>query len=454
MADETTRTPQTTGVEDVAVSMVKRVGMLVSSIAIQSLLAYALLPAGRGAYAVCILFAAWLGILLTPGADAGVQYFVVSKRVSVSEGVAVSLVICLIGTGIATALAIPLIHSGIPFFRKAEPGSFYLALVLVPLSTASNALQHQLAGLGRFARLALFTLMQTTANGVAAAVLVLGLRLGVNGALLAICVADLFIIILCLLDLRRTFGLVWQTPSRSAFGLVLRYGVKYHAARIGGNVDARIGVLLLGVLAARPEVGLFAVASGLMMRFIMISQAVASPLLPRTARGDAGRPELVAFCARTTIWVTAAALAPLVVFAVPVVRILLSADFLPIVPLLRIIAPGILLFAGANVLTSYFRVVNRPDLCSWAAAIGLAANALIVPLLYPSLGIYAAAWGMTAGLVLRSVLLSIFYYQATSTPASRTWIPQRADLARIASYAQAIIGPILSGSRRPGRDAK
>ena len=58
---------RTTGVEDVAVSMATRVGLLLSAVAIQSLLAYALLPAGRGAFAVCILFAAMLGTLLTPG---------------------------------------------------------------------------------------------------------------------------------------------------------------------------------------------------------------------------------------------------------------------------------------------------------------------------------------------------------------------------------------------------
>ena len=450
MADDTRRAPRTTGAEDVAVSMVKRVGQLVSGLAIQSLLAYALLPAGRGAYAVCILFAAWLGILFTPGADAGAQYFVVSRKINVSQGVSVSAAICLIGAGLATALAIPLIHSGIAFFQKAEPGSFYLALVLVPLSAFSSAMQHHLAGLGRFARLAVFSLVQTATNGLAAAALLFGLNLGVSGALLAVCIGDLVMIALCLRDLRRNAGLAWDTPSRSALVGVLRYGLKYHAARIGGSVDARVGVLLLGLLATRSEVGLFAVASGLMMRFVMISHSVASPLIPRAARDEGGRPDLFAFCARITTWVTGAALVVLLAFSVPVVRIFLSAEFLPIVPLVRIIAPGILMFAGSNVLTSYFRVMNRPGVCSWAAVAGLGANLVMFLVLYPALGLAAAAWGMTASLFVRSVVLSVAYYRATRMRPWLNWLLQRGDVTRIRTSAQAAIGRIAGRSSVQG----
>ena len=446
MADDTTRTPGTTGAEDVAVSIAGRISILVSGIAIQSLLAYALLPVGRGAYAVCLMFAGLLSLLFTPGADAGVQYFVMTRKTSISQGVSVAVVICLTGAGLATAAAIPLIRSEIAFFGNADPASFYLALILVPLTAFASAVHHQLAGLGRFAALAAFTLVQTAANGVAAAALVLGARLGVNGALLAVCIGDLVIILLCLRDMRRNFGLTWEPPSRLALGDVLRYGLKYHPARIGGNVDTRVGVLLLGMLAVRAEVGLFAVASGLMMRFIMISHAVASPLLPRSARGEGGRPDLVAFCARVTTWVTAAALVVFLAFSVPLVRILFSTEFLPIVPLIWIIAPGILFFSGANVLTSYFRVTNRPEVCSWAAAIGLTVNLATIPLLYPAIGLEAAAWGLSGGLCARSVVLSVAYHRATRTRPTRNWLLQRGDIARIVSSAHAAMGRITGRS--------
>ena len=296
----------------------------------------------------------------------------------------------------------------------------------------------------------MFTLLQTAANGVAAVSLLLGLRLGVNGALAAVCIGDLVLITLCLRDLRRNAELAWETPSRSALAEVLRYGLRYHAARIGGSVDARVGVLLLGMLATRSEVGLFAVASGLMMRFAMISHSVASPLIPRAAQGEGGRPDLFAFCARVTTWVTGAALIALLASSVPVVSFLLSAEFLPIVPLLRIIAPGILVFAGSNVLTSYFRVVNRPGVCSWSAVAGLGANLVIVPLLYPAVGLPAAAWGMTVGFFVRSSVLSVAYYRATRTRPSLNWLLQRGDVTRIRSSARTMIGRIAGRSSAQG----
>ena len=446
MSTSTTPIAQTTGVEDVAVSMATRVCILLSGVAIQSLLAYALLPAGRGEFAVCILFAALLGVLLTPGADAGAQYFVMAKKISVSQGVSVSLLISLAGAGLATVLAIPLINSDIAFFRKAEPSSLHLALVLIPLATFSNAVQHQLAGLRRFMRLALFSLVQTTANGLALVSLVVGLQLGVDGALFAACVGNLAMIIVCLRDLRRNAGLTAEIPARSALVLVLGYGLKYYIARIGWGVDVRIGILLLSMLAGRAEIGLFAVASGLMMRFVMISNAVFAPLLPRAAGDDDGRPDLVAFCARITTWITGAALILLLAFHIPLIRILLSAKFLPAVPLIRIIAPGILVFAGANILTAYFRGIDRPDICSWAVGLGLGLNLVIVPLLYPKIGVEAAAWAMTIGLFGRSTLLSAAYYHMTRTSPSLTWLPQRGDLPRLLVLMRSAINRVLNRS--------
>ena len=78
---------ETTGAEDVAINTLTRVTPLLSGIAIQSLLAYALLSVGRGEFAICILFAGLLGVRLIPGADAGAQCFVMARRISISQGI-------------------------------------------------------------------------------------------------------------------------------------------------------------------------------------------------------------------------------------------------------------------------------------------------------------------------------------------------------------------------------
>ena len=420
-----------TGVQEVVTTFATRVAILLSGVGIQSLLAYALLPSGRGAFAVCTLFAALLGVLFTPGADAGAQYFVMSKKMSLSQGVAVSLAICAAGSGLAVLVAIPLIQSDLPFFRKSNTGDFYISLVLVPLNTFAASLQNQLSGLRRYGRLAWISLMRIAVNGLLLVLLVLSLGHGVLGAVVASCVSSFVMILACIKELKRRDGLAWELPSWSCASQVIRYGLGYYLARIGWGVDVRIGVLILGMLAETAEVGVFSVASGLMMQFILISNAVFVPLLPRTASDQGGRPNLVTFCARCTTWVTTLALIPFLVFGVPIVRTVLSAEFLQVVPLTMIIAPGILMFAGANVLTAYFRSIDRPDVCSWAVGIGVGINGLLVPLLYGTLGLQAAAWGMTLALSCRSILLAFVFYRMTSTGLISSWLPQRGDGRRL-----------------------
>ena len=428
--------PRTTGGQEAAVVLATQGGLLLAGVAIQSLLAHALLPAGVGAYAVCVLFASLLGVLLSPGVDAGAQYFVMARRIGVSQGVSISLTISLAGAGIAAALATPLIYSDVAFFRQTEPGSFFLALILIPLTTFSSAVQHQLAGLRRYGQLALLALIQTIANVLALVLLVVALDLGVDGALIAYAAGNLVMIATCLRSLRRHQGVTWEAPSRHGLTRVLRYGVKYYVARIGWAVDVQAGVLLLGIVAGRTEVGLFAVASTLMFKFLMIANAVSIPLLPRVAGDANGRPELVAFCIRVTIWATGVSLVVLLAVSTPLIRVLLSAAFLPVVPLMRLMAPGILVSGGANVLLTYFRGVNRPEVCSWAVWVGLSANIVTVLLLYPATGVAAGAWGMTAGQLCRSVLLHVMYYRSTRMPLRANWLPRRGDGARLRRLAR------------------
>ena len=116
--------------------------------------------------------AALVGVLFTPGADDGSQYFVMEKTINVFQGAVAALAICLCGAVVAAALAIPLINSNVAFFQKAESTSFHVALGVLPLTAFSNAVQHQLAGLCRFRILASFSLIQTLANGLAIVCLV------------------------------------------------------------------------------------------------------------------------------------------------------------------------------------------------------------------------------------------------------------------------------------------
>ena len=155
-----------------------------------------------------------LGVLLTPGAQQGAQFFVAARQMSVSQGASSALTICLAGSGLAAVLAVPLIYSDIAFFDKAGARTFLLSLALVPLTTISIALDHQLVALRRFRRLAVFSVLRVAANMLTLLLLVGGLGLGVNGAIMAFAVGHGVTIAACLAHLWRHHGLVFEMPDR------------------------------------------------------------------------------------------------------------------------------------------------------------------------------------------------------------------------------------------------
>ena len=401
------------------------VGMAVLTLLIQGLLAYMLLPEGRGAYATCIVFGTLLGLLLAPGAAQGTQYFVAARQMSISQGVSSALIISLGGGGLAAILAVPLIYSNIAYFRQAETHTFLLTLVLGPLTAISVALDHQLVANRRFRCLAIFSVLRVLANVLAILVLVWNQGLGVDGAVLSFAAGHGVMTAACLLDLWRHCGLSFELPSRLNFTRILGYGLKYHAARIGNAIEPQIGVVVLGLIASQAEIGLFSAANTLMLGFMLVSNAVGNALLPRIASLE--RNELVARCLRLVCVVTAIPILALLALGRPLVHLLLSETFLPVVPLLWILAPGILAYAVTGIFMTHFKGVNRPDVCSWAVLLGLCVNLGLLLLLYPILGMEAAAWAMSIGMVCSCLFLSTVFHRATRLAWLSIWVPRSSD---------------------------
>ncbi len=422
-------TPRTSGSQDTAVLFGTQIWNLLAGLGLQSLLAWTLGPEGRGAYVICVVFGALAGVIFTVGSDRGAQYLVLSGRLTLSQGVWVAVSCALVGAMLALGLGWLAIDSGWSYFDKADARAFRMTLPMIPLSLLVAALQLQLAGLRRFPQLALFAVAFTTSNLIGVGVLVWWLELGVVGAVAAHWASLALVIALLLRDLRVHCGLRWAPIGREQLGPVLGYGIRYYLARIGTSVDLRIGIVLLGLLAARPEIGLFAAATALALRVLVISESLQSALMPRITTDPAGRADLVGQCARLSALFSGLALLLIAALAVPLVRIVLSPAFLPGVALIWIAVPGIWLHSASRVFMAYFRGINRPGVCSFVIWVGIVTNALALLALYPQIGLAGAAWAMTLGFAARSLLLTIAFARTSRLSLRATWLPQRADLA-------------------------
>ncbi len=431
------------GARDTAITFFTRLSVMAASLGIQSALAWFLGPAGRGSYAVCILFAMILGVVFTFSVERAGQYFVASGRASVGDGVVATLFTVLVGSLVGVAVGSALIGSGAEFFAKASTTSFRFALILVPLNVMSDSLLLLLMGIKRFGWMSRMAITRVLVHLGATLVLVCGLGLGVPGALAALMLGNLVAIITGVSLLRREFDLSVSRLNLKHCSAMLSYGARYWVANLSNQVHFRIGTIVLAWFVSSVEIGFFAAASGLVTRVLTVPDAIEGALLPRVASDSQGRPELVARVARLSFFVCGVLLVIVVVISRPLIIVLFSRSFLPAVPLIGIIALGVFLRSGSKVLMPYFMGVDRPAVCSWAVGLATAVNLGVLLVLLPVMGLPGAAWAMTTGYVVSTLVLAIAFRRASGMGFGETWLPRRED----ASFLLDIVRGATRGSR-------
>jgi O-antigen/teichoic acid export membrane protein len=436
---------------DSAIVFATKAWFLVATIGVQGLLAWMLGPEGRGAYAVCFVFGMLFGLMFTIGVDRAAQHFVMNKQLPVSQGVTAGIIIASIGSAIAMVVGWLLIHTSISFFQKAAVSDFELSLLLIPSWILNTFFLLQLNGLRRFISRAVITVVQTTTN-LLLVILFLGvLGFGVKGALWAQVISLTLAIALQVRDLRVHCGFRLVLPRWSHYRSIVHYGARYFVANLGHMVDVQLGVILLGFMATPHEIGLFSAAAAMSLKIQIFAQSVEVSMLPRIASDADRRIAIVCRYSRLSGLFTGLALILLVLISFPLVRIVLSPSFLPAVPLIWILAPGILFQAWGTILTGYFRVINRPGLTSWSICVGLMTNGLVFYALYPEIGVSAAAWSMSLGFGVHTLILIASYQRTSGAGLSQTFWPQREDIALIrTSVAQIYVR--LTTMRRTRHD--
>lgn len=434
------------GARDTAVSFSSKLAVLAISVAVQSTLAWMLGPDGRGSYAVCLLFSMVLAVVFTFGVDRAGQYFAASRKIPVERAVTGTLVALGVGAALAVILGYLLTRTGLAFLEKAEPSSFLLALAVIPIVTFHNALVLLLVGLRRIGWMAVVTIVNVAVQLAAALVLVWALGLGVNGALGAVIAAGLVSTAISLVYLRRSGALARCRATGSDYRALVSYGLRYLVAKFSNIFYFRVGTIVLAFFVDPAGIGLFAAASTLISRVVLLPEALETALFPRIAGDERGRPELVAQSARATALVVGPGLVLLVALSGPIVRILLSPSFLPSLPLIWIIAPGIFFRATSKVLVPYFMGTDRPAVCSWAVGIGTVVNVACVFLLLPLVGLSGAAWAMTVGNLASSLILVVAFHRVTGSGFAETWLPGRADVALLVDTVRGL------GSRARSRN--
>ena len=420
------------GKREIGLLLAARVSAVGLALASQYALAHTLLAEGRGMYAVCVLFGTLTGVLFTPGSETGARYFVMSGRMSLSQGLSAAFAICVAGSVIAAAVALPVVSSGLNIFQMADESSFYMALLLVPAITTSTAVTCQIAGLREYARLASISLIQSLLNLLAVVVLVWRLDLGVNGAIAALVIGQLATAVIGVCYLMRHYGLSFQLPSRPLLRPVLGYGLRDYLSTVGHLGEPAAVILVLGFIADSTEIGLFALSRAIVSRTLVVPMSMA----PWVAKDEQGSPQLPALFTRAAFWLVVCLLIIWIAVSRPAVALLLPDSFSGAVALTRILSIGICASAASAVLSTYFQSTARPGVASWSVWLGLTSSLVRLLPLYSLLGVEGAAWAITCGQVFRGVILAAVFCQGAGMSVLALMMPRVADVAELRETMQ------------------
>lgn len=408
-----------------------RIGAVLAGVAVQSSLAWFLLPAGRGSYAVCVLFGGVSAVIIGLGLDRAAQYFISTAQRTVSQVVADLLGFYAMAALVAIPLGLGLLRLDLPIWDKAEHRSFVLILCFAPLNSAQLALRWALIGTRNFRQFAISNLLALL---VQLLLIVLFLKVfdwGVDGALLALIVSVLTVNVYMLAILRRQSGLRFALPSVGGIRQLLGYGSRYYVASLGSMANTRIGMVLVAFYLSPVEIGYFAVAVGIVLEAAIIADSVEMAVLPRLAADKPRRGLLAAQASRMTLLLTGGLVMVLAVFCRPIVSLLFSKEFLPSIPLILILLPAQLLWSAGKMLLAYFLSSDKPEVASWVIGIGIVANVAALLVLLPSYGLVGAGWAMALGFVVRAVAAGGTFHAQTDVGLLAAWLPRRSDFGAI-----------------------
>ena len=240
-----------------------RTATLFISLILHSVLAWLLGPAGRGSYTVCVVFLTVVGCLTALGLNGAGNYFIASKRMSLSCGVSTLMLVGILCSVLGVLTGLGLIHSGISFFTRASNTAFLITLTWIPLQIYQLLLLPTLDAERAFGQSGICTIVQFLVQSVATIILVGVLKTRVEGAVAAGVLGSASSVFLACVYLRFGHGVKWVCPRLIDMWNLIHYGMRYSFAELTNLLHAQAGPLFLGMFASESEIGFFAVGLGL-----------------------------------------------------------------------------------------------------------------------------------------------------------------------------------------------
>jgi O-antigen/teichoic acid export membrane protein len=415
---------------------------LVSSV----LMARVLGPEGRGLFALVLLLPEWaksLGLFGFEQANAVYAGLEPGRRRALvwQSGAIAGVVGAFFVTGglVFLALGAP----GLPALQSAPTSFVLLPILAIPGAIVINYWFGVLRGMNLILLLNAVDVGIKVVSVALVAVLLLWFRLDVAGAIWADFITTIGSVVVLMLLLRRAG--VWGPPQldRALLKRTSGFALPYYGGTAAAYVNYRVDELIVAVMLTPAELGFYVIAVGLAERLWLVTAAVGNALLPHLTNSPERDPALSAVVARhVMLWTGLACLAMFFVSDV-LVEVLFSSSFLPAVPALCWLLPGIFTLSVGKILVAELLAREKPSHASWATAAAAVINLVGNLLLVPRLGITGAAIASSISYTLLSAVITWCYLRETGLTWSHL-LPCRGDLAAYVGLWRRQTAPLTS----------
>jgi O-antigen/teichoic acid export membrane protein len=220
---------------------------------------------------------------------------------------------------------------------------------------------------------------------------------------------------------------------REALTSIWQYGTRASLFGILGFLNYRIDSLVLIAFLGAPGFGVYSVAVAAGEILFRVPRAVATATTFRVGSGDfAQSAETTAKSIRTSTAVFCACAVALFAVAPWLIELLYGSRFAGAAPALRILLPGIVMFAPAGLFSPFFALqMGRPMFVVYINLIMIAIQTGTGVWLVPRIGLNGAAIASTATYVTSALFVTWYFCRLTTLRWTDVWILRREDLTSL-----------------------
>lgn len=316
-------------------------------------------PEGRGDYFFVVTVAAIIGQFGNLGLHSSNTYLVAKDSSLLGKLLANSVWISIV-TGGVIAIAIVVAMSGLGFITPGASRSIWFAVFLAPATTFFMLGTNLLVGVKK---IKIFNIFQLSGNCLVVVFMgvAIFLGLGVSGFLAASVVAWSLSGVFLFIVLARYSGKSFAFDS-DTFKVGFRYAMKAYLATLLGFLVLRCNVLLLTNMTGSKEVGFYSVAVQIADVIGIMPASMGLVLFPDMVRDASSRWAMTIQGMALTASILACICVAAVFLTEPMVLKVFGPDFLPAVPMLLWMLPGIFFLGVTTIISQYLASIGFPRL--------------------------------------------------------------------------------------------